>query len=401
MARSASKGIFPRTGIVDGHIITHPNGKRYQWNSSKGVWKLKSTMIDDSNFIGPQGIPGPTGATGNTGATGPAGTVSNNVTGDLTITGGVLNFNNYGGVTEGAIRIGEEGLEQFFNGDWSSVAAGLGSVANPAASAQALYDYGITTNGIYWINTSGGKKEVYCDFTDNKGWMLVASWQEGSNWTKNSTSSGDAFLTTAKNCFSSNFGDMPLNNFRCLVTTNLTNTGTSSLADWYYHWDTSLTWKKVWRPDGVEITTEPAHTHGYVSTTPRQSLKQFNHAYNLKYNLQIAQIFANLSDWGHTSATAGYLANWWSGLTTSGVVLGVFSLSKYDIAGSDSADGTFGLNASNANNGVCAGQDQNSNVKVGYDDGQEHRYYGGGNTTNTVNGQGADGGSSPMWLFIN
>jgi hypothetical protein len=72
MARSASKGIFPRTGILDGHIITHPNGKRYQWNSSKGVWKLKSTMIDDSNFIGPQGIPGPTGATGNTGATGPA-----------------------------------------------------------------------------------------------------------------------------------------------------------------------------------------------------------------------------------------------------------------------------------------------------------------------------------------
>jgi hypothetical protein len=73
MARSASKGIFPRSGIVDGHIITHPNGKRYQWNSSKGVWKLKSTMIDDSNFIGPQGVPGPTGATGNTGATGPAG----------------------------------------------------------------------------------------------------------------------------------------------------------------------------------------------------------------------------------------------------------------------------------------------------------------------------------------
>jgi hypothetical protein len=61
MARSASKGIFPRTGIVDGHIITHPNGKRYQWNSSKGVWKLKSTMIDDSNFIGPQGIQGPPG----------------------------------------------------------------------------------------------------------------------------------------------------------------------------------------------------------------------------------------------------------------------------------------------------------------------------------------------------
>jgi hypothetical protein len=73
MARSASKGIFPRTGIVDGHIITHPNGKRYQWNSSKGVWKLKSTMIDDSNFIGPQGIPGPTGATGPQGVGGPQG----------------------------------------------------------------------------------------------------------------------------------------------------------------------------------------------------------------------------------------------------------------------------------------------------------------------------------------
>jgi hypothetical protein len=76
MSRSTSKGIFPRTGILDGHIITHPNGKRYQWNSSKGVWKLKSTMIDDSNFIGATGAKGNTGTTGakgNTGATGPAG----------------------------------------------------------------------------------------------------------------------------------------------------------------------------------------------------------------------------------------------------------------------------------------------------------------------------------------
>jgi hypothetical protein len=85
MARSASKGIFPRTGIVDGHIITHPNGKRYQWNSSKGVWKLKSTMIDDSNFIGPQGIPGPTGNTGATGPAGADGAGGNNVTSLMTI----------------------------------------------------------------------------------------------------------------------------------------------------------------------------------------------------------------------------------------------------------------------------------------------------------------------------
>jgi hypothetical protein len=84
MARSASKGIFPRTGIVDGHTVTHGNGKRYKWNSSKGVWNLHGiASIDGDNshlYIGPAGATGPagpTGAKGNTGATGATGAKGN------------------------------------------------------------------------------------------------------------------------------------------------------------------------------------------------------------------------------------------------------------------------------------------------------------------------------------
>ena len=156
--------------------------------------------------------------------------------------------------------------------------------------------------------------------------------------------------------------------------------------------------------NGVEVDSSPEFVGSrgeILDTAVDFRYDSFNHGYNLKYGVQIAQIYANLSDWGHQGASAGYLPNWWNGLINPGVTLGVYNLSRYDISGADTSDGSLALNASDAGTGTCAGQDQDSNVKVGYDDGQEHRFYGGGNTTNTVNGQGADGGSSPMWLFIN
>ena len=66
---------FP-TSRSDGQIRTHSDGRRWQFVSSKGVWKIKTTAIDDANFAGatgPAGATGATGPTGSTGATGSAG----------------------------------------------------------------------------------------------------------------------------------------------------------------------------------------------------------------------------------------------------------------------------------------------------------------------------------------
>ena len=64
------------------------------------------------------------------------------------------------------------------NGYWNSytVASTLGTLANPAVSAQAIYNSGQTTDGWYYIQTSNmsSPKQIYCNMTDQGGgWMLM------------------------------------------------------------------------------------------------------------------------------------------------------------------------------------------------------------------------------------
>ena len=52
----------------------------------------------------------------------------------------------------------------------------LGTLANPAVSAQAIYNSGQTTNGWYYIQTSNmaSARQIYCNMTDQGGgWMLM------------------------------------------------------------------------------------------------------------------------------------------------------------------------------------------------------------------------------------
>ncbi len=64
------------------------------------------------------------------------------------------------------------------NGYWNSypITSTLGTLANPAVSAQAIYDSGQTTSGWYYIKTSNmaSAKQIYCNMTDQGGgWMLM------------------------------------------------------------------------------------------------------------------------------------------------------------------------------------------------------------------------------------
>ena len=53
----------------------------------------------------------------------------------------------------------------------------LGTLGNPAVSAQAIYNSGQTTDGWYYIQTSnmGSPRQIYCNMTDQGGgWMLMS-----------------------------------------------------------------------------------------------------------------------------------------------------------------------------------------------------------------------------------
>jgi hypothetical protein len=57
-----------------------------------------------------------------------------------------------------------------------SVSSDLGTIGNPAVSAQAIYNSGQTTNGWYYIQTSNmaTSRQIYCNMTDQGGgWMLM------------------------------------------------------------------------------------------------------------------------------------------------------------------------------------------------------------------------------------
>ena len=65
------------------------------------------------------------------------------------------------------------------NGYWTSysgLSSTLGTIGNPAVSAQAIYNSGQTTNGWYYIQTSNmaTSRQIYCNMTDQGGgWMLM------------------------------------------------------------------------------------------------------------------------------------------------------------------------------------------------------------------------------------
>jgi hypothetical protein len=64
------------------------------------------------------------------------------------------------------------------NGYWTSYSTSstLGTIGNPAVSAQAIYNSGQTTSGWYYIKTSNmaSARQIYCNMTDQGGgWMLM------------------------------------------------------------------------------------------------------------------------------------------------------------------------------------------------------------------------------------
>jgi len=282
---------------------------------------------------------------------------------------------------------------------WSLIGARDGSsYAAAATSATAIYDLGIRGKGLFWVQKADGSPvQTYCDLDtlgqDGKGgWMLVGSWGTASEWTKDSTSSSSVFGSTALNCFSSNFGNNNMTHMRVKVATSIDLASASSDADFYYYWSSPVQWKTVWAAGAGVNTHYNSSTVNNGASTPRNSLRQFSYAYNLKFGYTAnTQVWANISDSGVTGSTGTEeWRDWYSGLTTPGITLGA------NMRG----DGTFAITFG-GDTSTGAGQDcNNANAKYGYDDTTLCAWGGTSGTNNIGANTGTQGNNTNLWMWI-
>lgn len=274
----------------------------------------------------------------------------------------------------------------------------IGTLSFPANNAIQLYDAGYRNNGLYYINTSTGIKQVYCDLntispTDNKaGWMLVGSWATASNWSQSATTSTSVFSNSPLNCFSANFGTMNMNYMRMLVSSDVNNSGTNSTScDFYFYWNSVANWRTRWVTDSSNNIRWSTTTNS-TGSIPREALQQFNFAYNIKYSYQVGQVWNNISD-GTQPPIAGRQGDWWNGLNGTQTSIGWFG----------AGDGSLAI-LPQGSSYTGAGQDCNSNnVKFGSDDtssGPNVAYFGSSPTDDMNNNTGTKGSNTNFWLWI-
>jgi hypothetical protein len=121
----------------------------------------------------------------------------------------------------------------------------LGESGNPASSAEALRIAGITTDGLYYINTpDGGEQQVYCMFTSgagqggDHGWMLVGRYAADAKTTVASVlSSARSMIDVTQNGdskWSADFGTYTPAEVRIIGCSNSSDWMGNRTTDWIY-----------------------------------------------------------------------------------------------------------------------------------------------------------------------
>lgn len=351
-------------------------------------------------------------------------------------------------------------IQQLMLGGGGKGPADGSSAANAATSAKQIYDDGLVTSGkmIRWIDFGGsvGVKEVWCDFDTgdadgNSGWMLTAKFTEAREWGgKNNT-----ILTTSSYidpgngyAVSANMSDALMTKFRVTVADSANESlGSSAVGDWYYEWTLdTIPWKVVWQPEAWQ-NDRMLPTNGdknYSSRNDgngpsRTSIRKFQRSYNIKHSyIPVGHTDQNLTDYMNNQNPSGVSANgntgagnnWggdytykligtgsdanaigtfnkWYALKTSGETFMFYyegrNANYANKTGPDS-DGTLGI-LCNGPSYTHTGQDQDNenNVKVGYDDDQTWHHAitaNSGDTGATAANRNANANGKNMYWWI-
>lgn len=335
------------------------------------------------------------------------------------------------------------------------------SSSNPGTSAKQIYDDGYVTSGkmIRWIDFGGsvGVKEVWCDFdTDdadgNSGWMLTAHFTEARDWNGKT----NAVLTTSSYigpgdgyAVSANMSDALMTKFRVTVEDSANQAlGSSAVADWYYEWTLdTIPWKVVWQPEAWQndqmLPTNGDKNYasdGSGSGPSRTSIRKFQRSYNIKHSyIPVGHVYQNLTDYMNSQNASGVGANggtgagnnWggdytyktigagdassqnagtfnkWYALKTSGERFEFYyegRSANYANKSTPDSDGTLGILCNNTSK-THTGQDQDdqNNVKIGYDDDVTWHHSitsGSGDTGATGGNKNANAAGKNMYWWI-
>ena len=337
-------------------------------------------------------------------------------------------------------------IQQLMLGGGGKGPANGASAASPGTSAKQIYDDGYVTSGkmIRWIDFGGsvGVKQVWCDFdTDdadgNSGWMLTAHFTEAKEWGGKSNS----ILTTSSYigpgdgyAVSANMSDALMTKFRVTIEDSANQAlGSSARADWYYEWTLdTIPWKVVWQPEAWQndrmLPTSGDKNYasdGSGSGPSRSSIRKFQRSYNIKHSyIPVGHVYQNLTDYMNSQNASGVGANgntgagnnWggdytykimdaegssasvggfnkWYALKTSGERFEFYyegRSANYANKSTPDQDGTLGILCNNTTK-THTGQDQDNenNVKIGYDDNQTWHH-----TRLTDSGSTGDTGSN-------
>lgn len=237
---------------------------------------LKNTKIDDTGYLGL-----PTGSNAQRPNTGSA---------------GMIRWN-----TDNSVLEGYDGTEwkQFLTGN-------LGTESNPATSAQALLDAGITESGDYWIKPTGQTAyEIYCDLTNQSGgWMLVAVGREGTStetgnrdWWRDGGDTAGAYATGLKQ-------------------TNLTESGNTNPRYMSNEWIRAAcggnTWNDIEMICNRTLLSDSLYYRSAANNFAWSNFESSPAAFNLTVSRHTGQ-------WATGTTTYTHTGNYWTDTLSAGV----------------------------------------------------------------------------------
>ena len=279
---------------------------------------------------------------------------------------------------------------------WENAAAGatLGTVANPAVSAEALRVNGITTNGVYYISTpDGGTQQIYCMFTSGSseggdyGWMLVGRFQaDAKSYVTANMASVRGMNDVTQNgttLWSADFGTYITSEVRVIGCSNTNDWMSNRSTDWIYGVPSNQNLIRF-LTNQTDYTSTSQVNFGSVTSGPKRGMA-----------------CAGARDGRGRWQNSGYLHHRISDESTS--------LSTYCRPGYFSAPGSSMWSyhgAGDAKWSVSAtvaysGQDTDSSALVGYDDGNGPAWYDANTASVAQNATRVDNGwNHALFIFI-